>query len=389
MIEKKPLSKPVCMNFSSGPCTKRPGWSVNSLDDALLGRSHRSKEGKIKLKSAIDKTIDILGIPEGYKVGIVAGSDTGAIEMAMWNLLGSRPVEILAWEVFGNDWKKDIVEQLKIPNSTPHTADFGYLPDLSKVNFDNDIIFTWNGTTAGVKVPNADWIPEERKGLVLCDATSAVFAQDIEWTKLDVITYSWQKVLGGEAAHGIIVLSPKALNHLENFSPNWPIPKIFRLTKENKIIEGVFRGETLNTPSMLCVEDYLDVLNWVENIGGLSSCISRANKSLSNIESWIENSDFFNFLCDKTESRSNTSVCLKFSKTDIINKDEEWQRKLAKEIGSILEQEEVAFDIVNHRSAPPGLRIWTGATVESSDVEKLLPWIDWAYEQALTNIDSK
>ena len=389
MIEKKPLSKPVCMNFSSGPCTKRPGWSVNSLDDALLGRSHRSKEGKIKLKSAIDKTIDILGIPKGYKVGIVAGSDTGAIEMAMWNLLGSRPVEILAWEVFGNDWKKDIVEQLKIPNSTPHTADFGYLPDLSKVNFDNDIIFTWNGTTAGVKVPNADWIPEERKGLVLCDATSAVFAQDIEWNKLDVITYSWQKVLGGEAAHGIIVLSPKAQNHLENFSPNWPIPKIFRLTKENKIIEGVFRGETLNTPSMLCVEDYLDVLNWVENIGGLSSCISRANKSLSNIESWIENSDFFNFLCDKTESRSNTSVCLKFSKTDIINKDEEWQRKLAKEIGSILEQEEVAFDIVNHRSAPPGLRIWTGATVESSDVEKLLPWIDWAYEQALTNIDSK
>ena len=388
MIKEKPLNKPVCMNFSSGPCTKRPGWSVNSLDDALLGRSHRSKEGKIKLKSAIDKTIDILGIPEGYKVGIVAGSDTGAIEMAMWNLLGSKPVEILAWEVFGNDWKKDIIEQLKIPNSTPHTSDFGYLPDLSKVNFNNDVIFTWNGTTAGVKVPNADWIPEEREGLVLCDATSAVFAQDVEWTKLDVVTYSWQKVLGGEAAHGIIVLSPRALSHLENFSPNWPIPKIFRLTKENKIIEGVFRGETLNTPSMLCVEDYLDVLNWVEKIGGLSSCIARANKSLSNIESWIEKSDFFDFLCDRAESRSNTSVCLKFNKAEIINKDEEWQRKLAKEIGSILEEEEVAFDIVNHRSAPPGLRIWTGATVESSDVEKLLPWIDWAYEKALTNIDS-
>ena len=388
MIKEKPLNKPVCMNFSSGPCTKRPGWSVNSLDDALLGRSHRSKEGKIKLKNAIDKTIDILGIPEGYKVGIVAGSDTGAIEMAMWNLLGSKPVEILAWEVFGNDWKKDIIEQLKIPNSTPHTSDFGYLPDLSKVNFNNDVIFTWNGTTAGVKVPNADWIPEEREGLVLCDATSAVFAQDVEWTKLDVVTYSWQKVLGGEAAHGIIVLSPKALSHLENFSPNWPIPKIFRLTKENKIIEGVFRGETLNTPSMLCVEDYLDVLNWVEKIGGLNSCISRANKSLYNIESWIEKSDFFDFLCDRAESRSNTSVCLKFNKAEIINKDEEWQRKLAKEIGSILEEEEVAFDIVNHRSAPPGLRIWTGATVESSDIEKLLPWIDWAYEKALTNIDS-
>ena len=388
MILEKPINRPDCMNFSSGPCTKRPGWSVNSLENALLGRSHRSKEGKVKLKDAIDKTIEILGIPEGYRVGIVAGSDTGAIEMAMWNLLGSKPVEILAWEVFGNDWKKDITEQLKIKNSNLHVTEFGELPDLSKVNFDNDVIFTWNGTTAGVKVPNADWIPEKRNGLVLCDATSAVFAQNIIWDKLDVITYSWQKVLGGEAAHGILVLSPKALKHLENFSPNWPIPKIFRLTKEKKVIEGVFRGETLNTPSMLCVEDYLDVLGWVESIGGLSSCIKRADKSLFNIETWIEKSDNFDFLCKQNEYRSNTSVCLKFKKDEILNKSEDWQRMLAKEIGYILEKEKVAYDIVNHRSAPPGLRIWTGATVESSDVAKLLPWVDWAYRQAVINIES-
>ena len=386
MIKEKPLNKPACMNFSSGPCTKRPGWSVNSLDDALLGRSHRSKEGKIKLKSAIDKTIDILGIPEGYKVGIVAGSDTGAIEMAMWNLLGSKPVEILAWEVFGNDWKKDIIEQLKIPNSTPHTSDFGYLPDLSKVNFNNDVIFTWNGTTAGVKVPNANWIPEEREGLVLCDATSAVFAQDVEWTKLDVVTYSWQKVLGGEAAHGILVLSPKAIEHLEKFTPSWPIPKIFRLTKSKKVIEGIFKGETLNTPSMLCVEDYLDALKWVREIGGLEACIKRANDSFNFINAWVTNSSSIDFLCQEESNRSNTSVCLKFRDDRVINQDEDTQRNLAKEIGVLLEDEDVALDVVNHRSAPPGLRIWTGATVEPTDVRDLLPWIDWAYNQAFNKI---
>lgn len=386
MNDIKPNIKPACINFSSGPCTKRPGWSVNSLDGALLGRSHRSKLGKEKLKKSIDQTIDLLEIPEGYKVGIVAGSDTGAIEMAMWNLLGSRPVEILAWEVFGNDWKKDILEQLKIDNSNTHVAEFGKIPDLSKVNFDNDVIFTWNGTTSGVKVPNADWIPSERKGLILCDATSAVFAQNIEWNKLDVVTFSWQKVLGGEAAHGIIVLSPKALKHLEIFSPNWPIPKIFRLTKSNKVIEGIFKGETLNTPSMLCVEDYLDALKWVKKVGGLNGCIARANDSFNLINKWISRSKSIDFLCEKETNRSNTSVCLKFSDERVIRKDDDTQRQLAKEIGVLLESESVAYDIVNHRSAPPGLRIWTGATIESSDVEALLPWIDWAYEKALKKI---
>ena len=386
MNDIKPNNKPVCINFSSGPCTKRPGWSVNSLDGALLGRSHRSKLGKEKLQKSIDQTIEILKIPEGYKVGIVAGSDTGAIEMAMWNLLGSKPVEILAWEVFGNDWKKDILEQLKINDSNTHVADFGDIPDLSKINFDNDVIFTWNGTTSGVKVPNADWIPLDRKGLVLCDATSAVFAQDVEWKKLDVVTFSWQKVLGGEAAHGIIVLSPKAIEHLESYTPKWPIPKIFRLTKSNKVIEGIFKGETLNTPSMLCVEDYLDALSWVKGIGGLNACFSRANDSFNLINDWVDRSDAIDFLCQEKINRSNTSVCLKFCDDRVVSQNDETQRALAKEIGVLLEKEGVAYDIVNHRSAPPGLRIWTGATVESTDVKALLPWIDWAYNQAFNKI---
>lgn len=386
MNDIKPNIKPECINFSSGPCTKRPGWSVNSLDGALLGRSHRSKKGKEKLQKSIDDTIELLEIPDGYKVGIVAGSDTGAIEMAMWNLLGSKPVEILAWEVFGNDWKKDILEQLKLTNSNTHTAEFGEAPDFSKINFDNDVIFTWNGTTSGVKVPNADWIPLERKGLVLCDATSAVFAQKVEWDKLDVITFSWQKVLGGEAAHGIIVLSPKALKHLEKFSPKWPIPKIFRLTKSNKVIDGIFKGETLNTPSMLCVEDYLDALNWVRKIGGLEACINRANSSFNLIKDWVSDSDFIEFLCSEPSNRSNTSVCLMFSDPRVVNQNEEKQREIAKKIGTLLENEGAAYDIVNHRSAPPGLRIWTGATVEASDVKALLPWINWAYNQAVNEI---
>ncbi len=386
MNDIKPNIKPECINFSSGPCTKRPGWSVNSLDGALLGRSHRSKKGKEKLQKSIDDTIELLEIPDGYKVGIVAGSDTGAIEMAMWNLLGSKPVEILAWEVFGNDWKKDILEQLKLTNSNTHTAVFGEAPDFSKINFDNDVIFTWNGTTSGVKVPNADWIPLERKGLVLCDATSAVFAQKVEWDKLDVITFSWQKVLGGEAAHGIIVLSPKAIKHLEKFSPKWPIPKIFRLTKSSKVIEGIFKGETLNTPSMLCVEDYLDALNWVREIGGLEACINRANSSFNLIKDWVSDSAFIEFLCSEPSNRSNTSVCLKFSDPRVVNQGEEKQREIAKKIGTLLENEGAAYDIINHRSAPPGLRIWTGATVEASDVKALLPWINWAYNQAVNEI---
>jgi len=383
MIEK-PKNKPECLNFSSGPCAKRPGWSVEILKHALLGRSHRSPEGKIKLSDAINKTKELLAIPEDYKVGIVPASDTGAIEMAMWNLLGSKPVEVLSWEVFGKDWKKDVEEQLKIPGSVYHDVEFGLLPDLESVNFENDVIFTWNGTTSGARVPNADWIPSDRKGVTLCDATSAVFAQELDWSKLDATTFSWQKVLGGEAAHGILILSPKAVNLLESYTPNWPIPKIFRLTKNKKLIDGVFRGETLNTPSMLCVEDYLDVLEWVKSIGGYKGTIERANNNFSIIKQWINKIDWLDFLCVDEVNLSNTSVCLKFT-DDLSKLDEDDQRAFAKSIGKILIEEEVAFDIVNHRSAPPGLRIWAGATVESEDISKLLPWIDWAYQKIINN----
>ena len=383
MIEK-PKNKPQCLNFSSGPCTKRPGWSVDVLKDALLGRSHRSTEGKNKLKKAIDDTKRLLCIPENYEVGIVPASDTGAIEMAMWNLLGSRPVEVLSWEVFGKDWKKDIEEQLKIPKSNYHDVNFGFLPDLSKVDFNNDIIFTWNGTTSGVRVPNANWIPDNRKGLTLCDATSAVFAQELDWNKLDATSFSWQKVLGGEAAHGVLVLSPKAIKHLETYTPQWPIPKIFRLTKNKKLIEGLFRGETLNTPSMLCVEDYLDVLSWVDNLGGYKNTIKRAQNNFEVIYDWVKENSWIDFLCEDEGNLSNTSVCLKFSEV-LARKSEDEQRNFAKSIGKILEEEAVAFDIVNHRNAPPGLRIWSGATVEKEDIITLLPWIEWAYLNLIDN----
>ena len=383
MIEK-PKNKPQCLNFSSGPCTKRPGWTVDVLKDALLGRSHRSAEGKNKLKKAIDDTKRLLCIPDNYEVGIVPASDTGAIEMAMWNLLGSRPVEVLSWEVFGKDWKKDIQEQLKIPESNYHDVNFGILPDLSKVDFNNDIIFTWNGTTSGVRVPNANWIPDNRNGLTLCDATSAVFAQELDWNKLDATSFSWQKVLGGEAGHGVLVLSPKAIKHLEIYTPQWPIPKIFRLTKNKKIIEGLFKGETLNTPSMLCVEDYLDVLSWVDSLGGYKATIKRAQNNFEVIYDWVKENSWINFLCEDEGNLSNTSVCLKFSE-ELARKNEDEQRNFAKSIGKILEEESVAFDIVNHRSAPPGLRIWSGATVEKEDIITLLPWIKWAYFNLIDN----
>tara|TARA_B100000282_G_scaffold295613_1_gene275294 strand:+ start:74 stop:1240 length:1167 start_codon:yes stop_codon:yes gene_type:complete len=379
-MTEKPHNKPECLNFSSGPCTKRPGWSVDVLKNASIGRSHRSPEGKLKLNSAIDLTRELLEIPEDYKIGIVPASDTGAIEMAMWNLLGSRPVEVLSWEVFGKDWKKDVEEQLKIPGSTYHDVEFGIIPDLNKINFDNDIIFTWNGTTSGAKVPNADWIPNKRKGLTLCDATSAVFAQELDWSKLDATTFSWQKVLGGEAAHGILILSPRAIELLENYSPSWPIPKIFRLTKNKKLIEGVFRGETLNTPSMLCVEDYIDALEWVKSVGGYQGTIKRADHNFSIIKKWVDQSNWVDFLCESEENLSNTSVCLKFS-NNLSKLNELDQRAFAKAIGKLLNDEKVAYDIVNHRSAPPGLRIWAGATVESDDIAKLLPWLDWAFKK--------
>ena len=379
-MTEKPHNKPECLNFSSGPCTKRPGWSVDILKNASLGRSHRSPEGKLKLSSAIDLTREQLEIPEDYKIGIVPASDTGAIEMAMWNLLGSRPVEVLSWEVFGKDWKKDVEEQLKIPGSTYHDVEFGIIPDLNKINFNNDIIFTWNGTTSGAKVPHANWIPSNRKGLTLCDATSAVFAQELDWSKLDATTFSWQKVLGGEAAHGILILSPRAIELLENYSPSWPIPKIFRLTKNKKLIEGVFRGETLNTPSMLCVEDYIDALEWVKSIGGYQGTIKRADNNFSIIKKWVDQSNWVDFLCESEENLSNTSVCLKFS-NNLSKLNEVDQRAFAIAIGKLLNDEKVAYDIVNHRSAPPGLRIWAGATVESDDIAKLLPWLDWAFKK--------
>ena len=377
-MTEKPKNKPACLNFSSGPCTKRPGWSVDVLKDALLGRSHRSSEGKLKLNKAIEDTKELLSIPNDYKVGIVPASDTGAIEMAMWNLLGARPVEVLSWEVFGKDWKIDIEEQLKIRESNYHDVEFGLLPDLSKVNFDNDVIFTWNGTTSGVRVPNADWIPDNRKGLTLCDATSAVFAQELDWNKLDATSFSWQKVLGGEAGHGMLILSPRAIEHLKKFTPSWPIPKIFRLTKNGKVIEGVFSGETLNTPSMLCVEDYLDVLSWVKSIGGSKGTIERVEKNFIIIDDWVKKNSWIEFLCLDRNNLSNTSVCLKFEQ-ELAKEDEDVQRDFAKSIGKILEEENVAFDIVNHRNAPPGLRIWCGATVEAGDLVALLPWVDWAY----------
>ena len=382
MIEK-PKNKPLRLNFSSGPCSKRPGWQLNDLNGALLGRSHRSKEGKEKLQQAINKTILLLEIPQDYKVAIVPASDTGAIEMAMWNLLGSRPVEVLSWEVFGKAWKKDIQEQLKIEGSVFHDVDFGFLPNLEKVNFENDVVFTWNGTTSGVRVPNGDWIPDKRNGLTICDATSAIFAQDLDWDKLDATTFSWQKVLGGEAAHGMLILSPRALGSLENYVPSWPVPKIFRLTKSQKIIEGVFKGETLNTPSMLCVEDYLDVLKWAEDLGGFRGLMKKANNNAEVINDWVNRTSWIDFLCENPDFRSNTSVCLKF--LEAKDKEEDSLRNLAKDIGSLLANEEVAYDIVSHREAPPGLRIWTGATIEYEDVELLMPWLDWAYLTCLEN----
>ena len=378
----KPDMRPARPTFSSGPCAKRPGWSLQSLDDAALGRSHRAKIGKAKLGEAIDRTRQVLGIPDDYRIGIVAASDTGAVEMALWSLLGARGVDMLAWESFGAGWVTDVSKQLKLDNVRTLTADYGKLPDLAEVNFDNDVVFTWNGTTSGVKVPNADWIPTDRAGLTICDATSAVFAQDLDWAKLDVTTYSWQKVLGGEAAHGMLILSPRAVERLESYTPPWPLPKIFRLTKGGKLIEGVFRGETINTPSMLCVEDYLDALKWAEEIGGLNAMIARADANLATLANWVEATDWVGFLAEDSALRSNTSVCLKIVDPAVTALSDEDQAALAKKIASLLDAEGVAFDIGAYRDAPSGLRIWAGATIDNADLEALLPWLDWAFATA-------
>ena len=377
----KPERKPSRPFFSSGPCSKRPGWSPTSLEGALVGRSHRSKGAKAQIKEVIDRSKSILGVPDNYICGIVPASDTGALEMALWNLLGQRGVEMIAWESFGLAWVTDVEKQLKLDDVSTRTADYGELPDLEKVDFSKDVVFTWNGTTSGAKVPNGDWIPEDREGLTICDATSAVFAMDLPWSKLDVVTWSWQKVMGGEAAHGMIVLSPRAVERIENYSPSWPLPKIFRLAKSGNLITGIFEGATINTVSMICVEDALDGLLWAESIGGLDSLIDRSNKNLRAVENWARDRDWIDFLARDPAERSNTSICLRITDPWYRSLSSEEQQKKAKQLVALIENEGVAFDFGSYRDAPPGIRIWGGATVDSQDTEALLPWIDWAYQE--------
>ena len=377
-----PALRPANANFSSGPCAKRPGWTLENLKDAPLGRSHRAKVGKAKLKAAIDKTRDILNVPADYRIGIVPASDTGAVEMALWSLLGARPVDMVAWESFGSEWVTDVIKQLKLPDARTIKAGYGEIVDLSSLNFDHDVVFTWNGTTSGVRVPNADFIPANRAGLTICDATSAAFAQDLDFAKLDVVTFSWQKVLGGEAAHGMLILSPRAVERLESYTPSWPLPKIFRLTKGGKLIEGIFEGETINTPSMLCVEDYIDALDWAKSIGGLQGLIARADANLAAIAAWVAQTPWVDFLAKDPATRSNTSVCLKVVDPAITALPAEAQAAFAKALAGALEKEKVAFDIGAYRDAPPGLRIWCGATVDTADVAALTHWLDWSFAKA-------
>jgi phosphoserine aminotransferase len=377
----KPSLRPSSPNFSSGPCAKRPGWSVDQLKDAALGRSHRSKIGKAKLGEVLDRSRKLLGLPADYRIGIVPASDTGAVEMSLWSLLGSRPVEMLAWESFGSDWITDVVKQLKLPDVKSTTADYGKLPDLAKVDFNRDVVFTWNGTTSGVRVPDGSWIPDDRQGLTICDATSAAFAMRLPWDKLDVVTWSWQKVLGGEGAHGMLVLSPRAVARLESTTPPWPMPKIFRMTKGGKLDEAIFKGDTINTPSMLAVEDAIDGLRWAESVGGVDGLVKRSEANLSAIARWVGQTPWVDFLAEQPETRSCTSICLKIVDPWFTAQPEEAQAEIAKKLASSLEAEKVAFDIAAYRSAPPGLRIWGGATVENADIAALLPWLDWAYAQ--------
>lgn len=375
----RPNVRPANPCFSSGPCAKRPGWNVGALADACVGRSHRSKAGKAKLKAVIDRSRALLGLPSDFRLGIVPASDTGAVEMALWSLLGARGVDVLAWESFGKEWLSDVTKQLKLKDVRTIQADYGRLPDLSAVTGDNDVIFTWNGTTSGVAVPNADWIPADRKGLTICDATSAVFAWEMPWDKLDVVTYSWQKVLGGEAQHGMLALGPRAVARLESYTPPWPLPKLFRMTKNSKLIEGVFVGETINTPSMLAVEDALDALVWAESVGGAAGLVARCRANAAAIEAWVEASPWIGFLAEDPQTRSRTSVCLKVVDPAFTGLPADAQAAAAKRLASLLESEKVAYDIGAYRDAPPGLRIWAGATVETADLKALFSWLDWAY----------
>ncbi len=386
MTSAKPGMRPANPHFSSGPCAKRPGWSLQNLTDAALGRSHRAKIGKAKLKRAIDLTREVLEVPADYRIGIVPASDTGAIEMAMWSMLGARPVTMLAWESFGEGWVTDVQKQLKLTDVTVLKAPYGELPDLTKVNFDSDVVFTWNGTTSGVRVPNGDWIAADRKGLTICDATSAAFAQKLDFAKLDVVTFSWQKALGGEGAHGMLILSPRAVERLETYKPAWPLPKIFRMTKNGKINEGIFIGETINTPSMLCVEDYLDTLQWAKGIGGLKALIARADANTKVLADWAARTPWVDFLAADAKIRSNTSVCLKVVDPAVTRLPADDQVAFAKSLAALVEKEGAGYDLGHYRDAPAGLRIWCGATVETADVEALTPWLDWAFAEAKASL---
>jgi phosphoserine aminotransferase len=382
----KPKLRPANPRFSSGPCAKHPGWSFEGLKGALLGRNHRQPETEAKLKLAITRTRELLELPRDYLVAIVPASDTGAVEMALWSLLGPRGVDVLAWEHFSQIWVTDIVEQLKLKNVRALLAPYGELPDLSQVDFDHDVVFAWNGTTSGVRVPNADWIASDRAGLTICDATSALFAQEIDWDKLDVATFSWQKVLGGEAQHGMLILSPRAVERLESYTPPWPLPKLFRMTKNGKLDRELFEGSTINTPSMLCLEDYLDALSWVESVGGLKGTISRSDANAALVAEWVARTPWVDFLARVPETRSNTSVCLKIVDPDVLALPPELRDAFPKRMTALLDAENVAKDIDAYRHAPPGLRIWTGATVEKSDLETLTPWLDWAFAQQMQAI---
>ena len=381
MTAAKPASRPNVPHFSSGPCAKRPGWNAQNLKDAALGRSHRAKIGKAKLKLAIELTREVLEVPAGYRIGIVPASDTGAVEMALWSLLGARPVTTIAWESFGEGWVSDIVKELKLKDVTRLHAGYGEIPDLSKADPASDIVFTWNGTTSGVRVPDADWIKADRKGLTICDATSAAFAQDLDFSKLDVVTFSWQKAMGGEAAHGMLILSPRAVERLETYKPAWPLPKIFRMTKGGKLIEGLFAGETLNTPSMLCVEDYIDTLQWAKAAGGGRAMRARADANAKVIADWVTHTPWIEHLPKNPATRSNTSVCLKLADPAVTKLPAEAQLAFVKQIEAMLDKEGVAYDVANHRDAPASLRIWCGCTVETSDIEALTPWLDWAFAE--------
>jgi phosphoserine aminotransferase len=382
MTNAMPAVRPAVPHFSSGPCAKRPGWSLSVLTDAVLGRSHRSKIGKAKLKRAIDLTREVLEVPADYRIGIVPASDTGAVEMALWSLLGARPVTMLAWESFGEGWVSDVTKDLKLKDVTVLKAGYGELPDLAKVDPASDVVFTWNGTTSGVRVPNANWIAADRQGLTICDATSACFAQALDWAKLDVVTFSWQKALGGEAAHGMLILSPRAVARLESYTPPWPLPKIFRMTKGNKLNQGIFEGETINTPSMLCVEDYLDTLQWAKSIGGLKATMARADANTKAIADWVAVTPWIDFLAKEQATRSNTSVCLKIVDPAVTRLPGDAQTAFVKGLAAALEKEGVAYDIDSYRDAPLGLRIWCGSTAECADVEALTQWLDWAFARA-------